>query len=161
AILEEARQCLVNIPSRRKTVYDFIKYLRAQRIRDPALMHLAIRAAVATGDRPAAKALGVEVLKDKPDDAVGLSAMRMLGQPEPTGGWKLPFLLADAYAPPTEADLTRVKSEWNSRDLTPREIRKEHDAHVIINGVDFQATALSYLVHAQRNFGVVLVPAGA
>jgi hypothetical protein len=162
AILEEVRGCLVNIPSQLRAVYDFIKYLRAEGVKDPLLMHLAIYAAVMVGDRAAARALCEQTLKDRPNDAVALSSMRKLGQiATPAGGWKLPFALSDAYAPPTEADLTRVRSEWRSRDLTPQGIRKEHAIRLNINGVDFQATALSYLIHGQQNFGVALVPSGA
>jgi hypothetical protein len=161
AILGEVRECLLNIPSQRRVVYDFIKYLRAQGVKDPLLVHLAIHAAVIAGDRPAARALCEQTLSHQPNDAVALSSMRKLGQTATSGGWKLPFSLSDAYAAPTEAELARVRSEWKSRDLTPRAIRKEHDSHVNVKGVDFQATALSYLVHGQRNFGVVLVPSGA
>jgi hypothetical protein len=161
AILDEVRECLVNIPSRRKAVYDCIKYLRVEGVKDPLLMHLAIHAAVMVGDRAAAKTLCEQMLKHQPNDAVALSSMRKLGQMATTGGWKVPFALSDAYAPPTEADLARVRSEWKSRDLTPRGIRREHDTHLSINGVNFHASALSYLVHGQRNFGVVLVPTEA
>jgi hypothetical protein len=161
AIVQEVRPCLTNIPSHRKVVCGFINFLRAEGIKDPDVAHLAIRAAVATGDRTAAKSLCEERLKAEPNDAVALSSMRMMGLMPTTGGWRLPFPLSDAYAPPTEADLARVRSEWKSRDLTPRDVRTEHNAHLNINGVDFRATALSYLVHGQRNYGAVLVPADA
>jgi hypothetical protein len=161
AILEEARACLVNIPSHRKAVYAFIKYLGSEGIKDPLLIRLAVHAAVMVGDRTAAKELCVQMLKDQPGDAVALSSLRKLGQTPTAGGWKLPFRFSDAYTPPTEAELARVRSEWKSRDLAPRGFRREHDTHLTINGVDFHATALSYLAHGQRNFGVLLVPAGA
>jgi hypothetical protein len=40
-------------------------------------------------------------------------------------------------------------------------IRKVHQTHLTINGIAFQATVMSYLIHGQRNFGVVLVPVDA
>src|SRR5262249_37763124 len=156
AILQDVRQCLVNTPSHRKVVYEFIKYLRAEAVKDPAVIQLSVRAAIAVGDRPTAKALSEQMLKNQPNDPVALSTMRMLGQIPTTGGWQLPFSLSDAYAPPSEAELARVRSEWKSRNLAPRGIRREHATQVKVNGMDFQATALSYLVHGQRNFGVIL-----
>jgi hypothetical protein len=129
AIVQLVRQCLVNLPSRRKAVYDFVKYLIDQRPKDRDVMHLAAFAAIAVGDRAAAVAWCREILKEKPDDAEALSSMRMTGQIPTSGGWKLPFPLADAYAPPTAAELARVRSEWKSRDLEPRDIRKVHETH--------------------------------
>ena len=151
----------MNLPSRRKALYDFVKYLIDQRPKDCDVMHLGAFAAVAVGDRAAAVTWCREILKEKPDDAEALSSMRMMGQVPTSGGWKLPFSLADAYAPPTAAELARVRSEWKSRDLEPRDIRKEHETHLTINGVALQATVMSYLIHNQRNFGAVLVPVGA
>ena len=123
--------------------------------------HLAAFAAITVRDRAAAATWYREILKEKPDDAEALSTMRMMGQIPTSGGWKLPFPLADAYAPPAAAELARVRSEWKNRDLKPRDIRKVHETQLNINGVALQATAISYLIHGQRNFGAVLVPAGA
>jgi hypothetical protein len=161
AILQLVERCLVNLPSRRKVLYDFVKHLIDQGLKDRRVIHLAALAAVAVEDRAAAKAWYTQILKEKPDDADALSSMRMMGQIATSGGWKLPFPLADAYLPPTAAELARVRSEWKSRDLKPREIRKEHETHLKINGAPVPATAISYLIHGQRNFGVVLVPLGA
>jgi hypothetical protein len=158
ATLQLLRECLVNLPSRRKVLYDFAKYLNDQGLQHSSVIHLAASAAVAVGDRPAAKAWCDEMLREKWDDGAALSLMRMMGQIATSGGWNLPFRLSDAYAPPTAAELARVRSEWQSRELRPRDIRKEHEAHLNINGVALQATAISYLIHDQRNFGVVLVP---
>jgi uncharacterized protein (TIGR03067 family) len=160
-IVQLVKQCLVNQPSRRKVLYDFVKYLLDQGLKGRDLMHLAAFAAVAAGDRPAAVAWYKEILKEKSDDADALSPMRMMGQIPTSGGWKLPFPLADACAPPTAAELARVRSEWKSRDLVPRDTRKEHETHLNVNGVALQATVISYRIHSQRNFGVVLVPVGA
>jgi hypothetical protein len=158
AVVQLVETCLVNVPSRRQVLYDFARYLLKRRPRDPRVIHLAADAAVAVGDRAAATAWCQEILKDKPDDREALQALRMMGQTPTSGGWQLPFSLADAYAPPTAAELARVRSEWKKRDLKPREIRKEHETPLTIRGVAVQATAISYLVHGQRNYGVILVP---
>jgi hypothetical protein len=161
AILKLVEQCVLNLPSRRKVLYDSVKHLFDQGVKDPSVIRLAGSAAVALGDREAAKTWYRQLLKEKPDDGDALSSMRMMGQIPTSGGWKLPFSLSDAYAPPTAAELARVQSQWKSRDLKPRDIRKEHETNLNLNGVALRATAISYLIHAQRNFGVVLVPLDA
>lgn len=161
AILELVGQCLVNLPSRRNVLYHFVKYLIDQGLQDQSVLHLAAFAAVAVGDRAAATAWYRQILTEKPDDTDAQSALRKLGQIATSGGWNLPFPVSGAYAPPTAAELERVRSEWKSRDLKPRDIRKEHQTNLNIDGVAFNATAISYLIHGQRNFGVVLVPLGA
>jgi hypothetical protein len=161
AIVRLVRECVGNLPSRRKALHGFVKYLIDKGVKDPGLFRLAAATAVALGDRAAAKTWCEQLLKEKPDDGRALSLMRVMGQVPTSGGWKLPFPLAEAYAPPTVAELNRVRSEWQRRDLTPRDVRKEHGTQLTINGVVFQATAISYRIHGQRNFGVILVPSGA
>jgi hypothetical protein len=161
AIVQLVGQCLVNLPSRRQVLFDFAKYLTKQRPKDRSVVHLAASAAVAVGNRTAAEVWYKETLNEKPDDAAALKSMRMMGHIATRGGWQLPFPLADAYAPARAAELAHIRSEWKNRDLKPRDIRKEHASQLNINGVALQATAISYLIHGQRNFGVVLVPLGA
>jgi tetratricopeptide (TPR) repeat protein len=158
AIVRLVEQCLVNLPSRRQVLYDFARDLVHQRPRDRGVLHLAASAAVMVGDRAAAKTWYGKILKEKSDDAVALKAMRMMGHTATAGGWRLPFPLADAYAPPTAAEFARVRAAWKNRDLKPRGIRKEHEARLNVNGVALRATAISYRIHGRRNFGVVLVP---
>jgi pimeloyl-ACP methyl ester carboxylesterase len=158
AILQLVQECVVNLPSRREELYSFVKYLIDQGLKTPGVYRLASFVAVAVGNRAAAKAWCEQLLREKSDDAGALSTMRKMGHIATSGGWQLPFPLADAFRAPTLAELERVRSEWKSRDLKPRDIRREHEAQLSIKGVGFKATAISYLVHGQRNFGVILVP---
>jgi hypothetical protein len=157
-ILQLVEECAVNLPSQRDVLYSFVKYLVEQGLKDMDVYHLAAFVAVGLGDRAGAKAWCDQILREKPDDAVALSTMKKMGNIPTSGGWQLPFPLTDAYASPTSAELERVRSMWKSRDLKPRDIRREHEAQLSIKGADLRATAISYLVHGQRNFGVILVP---
>lgn len=161
AIVQLVRKCLVNQPSRRDGLYVFIKYLIGKGVRDRSALEVAAYAAVAVRDRAAALSWNRQILARDPFDAGALKLMRLMGQIPTSSGWTLPFQLSDVYSPPTAAEIARVEADWKKRDLQPRDIRKEHQVDLSISGVDVKATAISYLVHGRRNFGVVLVPLGA
>jgi pimeloyl-ACP methyl ester carboxylesterase len=161
AIVHLVRQCQVNCPSRWPVLFEFAKFLVAQSPNDLSFLHLAAAGAIAIGERKQAEGWYSQILKVNPDDAAALKALKMMGHLPTSEGWKLPFSLAAAYAPPTAAELSRVRADWKTRDLKPRDIRKEYESTITLSEARFQATVISYRVHGQRNHGVILTPCDA
>ena len=127
--------------------------------RDPATLSSLGLARIAAGDRVGARDALVAAARAGDDDA--RRALRMLERGDDTGDRPLPFRLAEAYAPPSAAEIARVEAAWAARDLSPRDVRVEDSFRLTDADAVFDVEVISHLVHGSRHYGAILAPAQA
>lgn len=101
------------------------------------------------------KALSLEPSRDE-----ARSALVRLGLIEDTTGWRLPFRLADLFAPPTPEETRRVRIGWKKRDLSPRGVQIVSTGRMNLGHTSATVRIVSHKVHGFLHYGAVIVPEG-
>lgn len=162
-VLGVGRRFLQSFPTRTDDAAAFLSEL-ARLLPDDADVQTAHgHALVFAGDREGAKAAYARALSlDPSHDEAASSLARLEGRSgSAEGGWRLPFDLADLFAPPRPAEIDTVWARWQRRELDPDEPRIVMRRPVDLDGVAAEVRVVSHRVHGARHLGVVLVPDGA
>ena len=156
-----ARRLSDNRPSLAPAFLACVEAAHAAGRRDAAtLLNLGL-ARIAAGDRPRGRGALAEALRRDPARDEARHALRMLDGSDPGEGWRLPFPLDAAYAPPTVEEIAGVEAAWAARDLAPRDVRVEDRFRAEWRGLAWDVEVVSHLVHGSRHHGAIVVPEGA
>jgi hypothetical protein len=157
-----ARMYLRSLPSRAGDAAAFLAALTEAMPRSAGLHTALGDAFLAQGHRGEARAAYENALAVDPENGPARAALERLGA-LPTGesgGWSLPFDLADALAPPSASEIEAARSALAARDLDPDAPRIVGTREVAVNGTPHELRTVEHGVHGSRHVGVVLVPAG-
>ncbi|WP_425408728.1 hypothetical protein [Hyphococcus sp.] len=120
---------------------------------------------VAINRREDALRVSREALTLDPENRVALEAVRRLTFDEPQAGEgyrkHIPFLLRDAFAPPTREDIQETKAAVSNRDLQAKEVTLVSTHELTLSHATFDVRVISHNVHGSKHFGAVFVPKNA
>jgi tetratricopeptide (TPR) repeat protein len=79
----------------------------------------------------------------------------------PDAVWRVPFVLADLFRPPTSEEIATVHRDWAARNLIPHDV-SDVATHVLdLPHGRFTARVVSHRVHGSLHYGAILIPDGA
>lgn len=126
----------------------------------PAALPVIADAYLLAGEPEAARAVLAVAppgLEAEPEaEAIRAARERLV---EPDGDLGLGFSLRALFAPPTAGEIAAVRSEWASRDLSPRDVEIVEELLVPRDGAPpLRARLIRHLVHGRVHHGVILLP---
>ncbi|HEX6187484.1 MAG TPA: prolyl oligopeptidase family serine peptidase [Pyrinomonadaceae bacterium] len=163
-IIESAERVLSRFPSKASAVVAFLSTVQRRDSRNANLHVLLGSAYVAVGNRTAAVASFRRAYALDPNnkDAVsGLARLHALPRnyTDRETPWRLRFPLHDVFKPPTAGEIKEVEKDWRSRDLRPRDVREVATGEIKFGEDVFRVRVVSHLVHGQKHFGAIMMPA--
>ena len=163
-IIEAAERVLSRFPSKASAVVDFLSTAQPRFTRNAKLHVLLGTAHVANGHRTAAIASFRRAYALDPNnkDAVsGLARLHALPRnyTDRETPWRLRFPLADVFKPPTVEEIKEVEKDWRTRDLSPRNVKEVATGEIKFGEDVFRVRVVSHLVHGQKHFGAIIMPA--
>lgn len=164
-VLATVERQFMRHPSRHADTAVFLETLSVAHPGDARIQALLGHARVAAGDRAAARAAFDRAAALDPDNDSAREGLRLLdlAEPAPGEGYRkvLPYRLADAFSPPTEAEVAEVRAVWAERDLAARDVEAQHRFALEHAGVMFDVRIVRHRGPAGIHVGAVLVPEGA
>lgn len=152
-------------PSRIADTLAFLERVHAARPEDPRLEVIRARVLVAAGRRAEARAVLARALELAPDDEPGREVARRLAltEPAPGQGYRklLPFSLAEAFAPPTPAEIAQVRASWKARDLSAHGVEIVRRATVAREHATYDVVILRHEVGGAVHYGALWAPRGS
>jgi hypothetical protein len=161
AFLDQAVRAFRNMPSKRPQIDRYVRLLISKGMKQPALFDLAASSSIALGQRVAARQSVRTLLLLDPKNESANRTLRMLGDTQTSPGWTVPFHIEDAYLEPTAAELAAVERDWASRDVAAQDVQEKARKDIVLQASTLVVHVLSYRIHGLRNYGVMIVPAGA
>ncbi len=164
-VLATVERRFMRHPSRHASTAAFLETLAAAHPGNARIQALLGHARVAVGDRAAARAAFDRASALDPHNETAREGLRLLDltEPAPGEGYRavLPYRLADAFAPPSEAENAEVRAMWTARNLAARDVETLHKFELEHAGVVFDAQIVRHRGPAGTHVGAVLVPEGA
>ena len=153
------RRMITRLNTTVATGIEFLRAIAPDLSPSADLEDLLASGAMITGDRVAARLAFGETLRLAPDNAFAAAAIRYLDEdPEPTGGWTLPFSLDALFAPPTKEEIAAVAADWAGADLSAREVEVVAERTAELHGTPYRVRILAHTVHGVRHLGATIQP---
>ncbi len=73
--------------------------------------------------------------------------------------WKIPFRLEELFKKPEKAEITDIETEWQTRDLSVKELKHVNSESAVINGMNVSISVISHRVHGFRHYAAIIIPA--
>lgn len=161
-----ARQFLRNFPSKRESAAVFLNSLAKSYPHNATILSALGDALVANQKRESAEGHYLKALAIEPANEAAVRGLRRLNAlpatavavPQP--GWKVPFPLDEVFRKPARAEIAAVESEWAGRDLSPKGVSVVATERIMLGNSEASVRIVSHLIHGQKHFGAVIVPAG-
>ncbi len=130
------------------------------------LQHVLGLAALMNKNEKKAAAAFRKALKIDPSNSMSQAAVRLLDSQEnapsaPADSWKLPFDIDELFQKPSEDEIKKVRSDWNKRDLSVKNVKIEFQKDKELSGRKYTVQIISHTVQGHKHFGAVLIPKGA
>lgn len=161
--LRLGRELMRNFPSRSDAARRFFEQLAEFFPLSAEVQSATGNALVLAGRRDAAFSAYKRAVLLNPEHSEAQAALRRLDNryPGPGDVWRVPFVLADLFRPPTSEEVATVRRDWAARDLTPNDV-SDVATHVLdLPHGRFMARIVSHRVHGSVHYGAILVPYGA